>query len=264
MSGCEGYNAIARVYDKLNAEIDYGKWADFFEKCFDKYLCEKPSLVLDLACGTGRMTRELSRRGYDMIGVDGSADMLSCAMEADREGILYLLQDMREFELYGTVAAVVSVCDTMNYITEPEDLKEVFRLVNNYLDPGGCFIFDLKTRKYYRSVLAENVFAENREDCSLIWENYYDEENSLNEYDLTIYAETSKGLYQRFEETHCQRAWGLDEIKDIINEAGMEFVTAYDAFTKNPVTEESERIYVIAREKYQENKLTKLKFRIGI
>lgn len=131
---------------------------------------------------------------------------------------------------------------------------EVFRLVNNYLDPGGCFVFDLKTRYYYQTVLAENVFAENREDCSLIWENYYDEENCLNEYDLTIYAESCDGLYQRFEETHCQRAWELEEIKDIINEAGMEFVTAYDAFTKNPAAANSERIYVVVREKYQENK----------
>ena len=247
------YGSFAYYYDRFMDNIPYDEWAAYLNGLL-KEQGVKDGLVLELGCGTGKVTRRLKACGYDMIGIDISEEMLEMAQNRESDGILYLHQDMREFELYGTVAAVVSVCDTMNYITEPEDLIEVFRLVNNYLDPGGCFIFDLKTRNYYRTVLAENVFAENREDCSLIWENYYDEENSLNEYDLTIYAETSKGLYQRFEETHSQRAWGLDEIKDIINEAGMEFVTAYDAFAKNPVTEDSERIYVIAREKYQENK----------
>jgi len=247
------YGSFAYYYDRFMDNIPYDKWTAYLQGLL-KEQGVKDGLVLELGCGTGKVTRRLKACGYDMIGLDISEEMLEMAQNRENDGILYLHQDMREFELYGTVAAVVSVCDTMNYITEPEDLIEVFRLVNNYLDPGGCFIFDLKTRHYYRTVLAENVFAENREDCSLIWENYYDEENSLNEYDLTIYAETSDGLYQRFEETHCQRAWGLEEIKNIINEAGMEFVTAYDAFTKNPVTEDSERIYVIAREKYQKNK----------
>jgi len=247
------YGSFAYYYDRFMDNIPYDEWTAYLQGLL-KEQGVKDGLVLELGCGTGKVTRRLKACGYDMIGLDISEEMLEMAQNRENDGILYLHQDMCEFELYGTVAAVVSVCDTMNYITEPEDLIEVFRLVNNYLDPGGCFIFDLKTRHYYRTVLAENVFAENREDCSLIWENYYDEENSLNEYDLTIYAETSDGLYQRFEETHCQRAWGLEEIKNIINEAGMEFVTAYDAFTKNPVTEDSERIYVIAREKYQENK----------
>ena len=247
------YGSFAYYYDRFMDNIPYDEWTAYLQKLLTEQGV-KDGLVLELGCGTGKVTRRLKACGYDMIGIDISEEMLEMAQNRENDGILYLHQDMREFELYGTVAAVVSVCDTMNYITEPEDLTEVFRLVNNYLDSGGCFIFDLKTRHYYRTVLAENVFAENREDCSIIWENYYDEENCLNEYALTIYAETSQGLYQRFEESHCQRAWELEEIKSAVNEAGMEFVTAYDAFTKNPVTETSERIYVLVREKYQENK----------
>ncbi len=247
------YGSFAHYYDRFMDNIPYDEWTTYLQELLTEQGV-KDGLVLELGCGTGSVTRRLKACGYDMIGLDISEEMLEMAQNRGDDGILYLHQDMREFELYGTVAAVVSVCDTMNYITEPEDLTEVFRLVNNYLDPGGCFIFDLKTRTFYRNVLAENVFAENREDCSLIWENYYDEENCLNEYDLTIYAETSQGLYQRFEETHCQRAWELEEIKNVINEAGMEFVTAYDAFTKNPVRDDSERIYVIAREKFQDKK----------
>ena len=132
MTGCEGYRAIARVYDRLNAELDYGAWADFIEAAFDRFLPQKPELVLDLACGTGRMTRELSARGYDMIGVDGSADMLSCAYQSagEEKMPLYLCQDMRSFELYGTVGAIVSVCDSMNYLTATEDLVQVIKLAN--------------------------------------------------------------------------------------------------------------------------------------
>ena len=118
----DGYFAIAGVYDKLNKEIDYSKWADFFEKCFERYSEAKPEIVLDLACGTGRMTREMAKRGYDMIGVDGSVDMLSKAYSAGGEGILYLCQDMRELELYGTVGATVCCLDSLNYLIEDGEL----------------------------------------------------------------------------------------------------------------------------------------------
>ena len=112
-----GYTAIARVYDKLNKEIDYAAWADFFEACFDRYLKERPKLMLDLACGTGSMTIELAKRGYDMIGIDGSADMLSEAFTRAQglPPILFLQQDMRSFELYGTVGAVSCCLDSLTH-----------------------------------------------------------------------------------------------------------------------------------------------------
>ena len=190
MTAYDGYGAIARVYDKLNAELDYSAWADFFEVCFDRYLPARPVLLLDLACGTGKMTLELARRGYDMIGVDGSVDMLMVARdrmaeEEEMPSVLYLLQDMRELELYSTVGTVVSVCDSVNYITEDEDLLEVFRLVNNYLDPMGVFVFDFNTEYKYKEILGERTIAEEREECSFIWENYYDEEEEVLEEEQT-------------------------------------------------------------------------------
>ena len=179
--------------------------------------------------------------------------MLEIAMEKrDKSGhdILYLLQDMREFELYGTVRAVISVCDSVNYITEPEELQEVFRLVNNYLDPKGVFIFDFNTRYKYEEILGDRTIAENREECSFIWDNYYYEDEKINEYDLSLFIETDKdsGLYRKYEETHYQRAYTLEEMKELIRKSGLEFVTAYDAFSKNAPMDTSERIYVIARE----------------
>lgn len=190
--------------------------------------------------------------GYDMIGVDCSEDMLQAAIEKRGQSghdILYLLQDMREFELYGTVRAAVCVCDSLNYITDYEDLVQVLGLVNNYLDPAGVFIFDLNTEYKYRELLGDRTIAESREESSFIWENEYDPETRTNEYDLTLFVREEGELFRRYEETHFQRAYGVEEIKDALLEAGMEFVAAYDAFTREPVREDSERIYVIARER---------------
>ena len=162
--------------------------------------------------------------------------------------ILYLLQDMREFELYGTVRAIVSICDSMNYILQEEELLQVFRLVNNYLDPKGIFIFDLNTLYKYRELLGENTISETREESSFIWENYFDEESGINEYDLTLFIQERDDLYRKYQETHYQRAYELETVKKLIEEAGMEYVAAYDAFTREPVKKDSERIYIIARE----------------
>ena len=165
MSGCEGYEAIPKVYERLNSEIDYEGWADFFEACFDRYLLERPKLVLDLACGTGSMTRTLARRGYDMIGVDGSENMLAQAYAASAgEGILYLLQDMRSFELYGTVGAVTCCLDSVNYLLTPEDVKKTFSGVHNYLDPDGVFLFDVNTPFKFRKTYGNESYILEDED----------------------------------------------------------------------------------------------------
>ena len=248
----EAYTSFARVYDTFMDNIPYEEWCEYLTGLMREYGV-MDGLVLDLGCGTGNMTELLAEAGYDMIGADNAEEMLEIAMEKrDRSGhdILYLLQDMREFELYGTVRAVISVCDSVNYITEPEELQEVFRLVNNYLDPKGVFIFDFNTRYKYEEILGDRTIAENREECSFIWDNYYYEDEKINEYDLSLFIETDKdsGLYHKYEETHYQRAYTLEEMKELIRESGLEFVTAYDAFSKSAPTDTSERIYVIARE----------------
>jgi len=182
--------------------------------------------------------------------VDMSEDMLQIALEkreASGADILYLCQDMREFELYGTVRAVVSVCDSVNYITEPEELKEVFRLVNNYLDPKGVFVFDFNTVYKYETLIGDSVIAENREDCSFIWENFYYPEEQMNEYEVTFFQKEGE-LYRKFTENHFQRGYTLDEIKRLLAEAGLVFHEARDGNDFGPVTPESGRIFVIAGE----------------
>ncbi len=246
----EAYTGFAEVYDLFMDDVPYEEWFRYLKGLLEEYGI-RDGLVLDLGCGTGNMTELLAGNGYDMIGIDLSEEMLEIAAkkkEASALDILYLQQDMREFELYGTVKAVISVCDSMNYILEWEDLCQVFSLVNNYLDPGGIFIFDLNT-EYKYAQMGEETIAENREDGSFIWDNFYDSQEKINEYDLTLFVkEGEEGLYRKYEETHYQRAYSLEEIRRAIEKAGMEYVTAYDAFSREEPNPFSERIYVIARE----------------
>ncbi|WP_294148438.1 class I SAM-dependent methyltransferase [uncultured Clostridium sp.] len=246
----DAYTGFASVYDMFMDNIPYEEWCGYLTSLLREYGAGE-GILLDLGCGTGSLTELLAKQGYDMIGVDFSEDMLQIAMEKRVQSglpILYLQQDMREFELYGTVCAVVSICDSMNYILEYEDLVQVFRLVNNYLDPRGVFIFDLNTEYKYREILGQSTIAEDREESSFIWDNDYDEEERINEYDLTLFIREEGELYRKYQETHFQRAYSLEEVKAAIEEAGMEFVTAYDAFTREMPKETSERIYVVARE----------------
>jgi len=213
----EAYQDFAYVYDTFMDATPYEEWSERIHKLIKKYGVSKPerdaedtlsserNLVVDLGCGTGTLTELLYNKGYDMIGVDLSESMLSVAMEKREqkgEDILYLLQDMRELELYSTVGTVVSVCDSLNYILEEEELLQTFSLVNNYLYPGGIFIFDFNTEYKYREVIGDTTIAENREDCSFIWENFYDPEEELNEYDLTIFVEEEDGRFRRLQEPH--------------------------------------------------------------
>lgn len=250
----DAYTSFAEVYDTFMDDIPYGEWSTYIIDLLKEYGISE-GIVADLGCGTGTVTRLLAAAGYDMIGIDSSPDMLDVARaascpdaDAKQHEILYLLQDMREFELYGTVAAVVSVCDCINYITEPEELLQVFRLVNNYLDPQGVFIFDFHPEGYYREVLGDNIFAEDREDMSFIWENEYDMESHINLYELSFFVRGADGRYDKYREIHQQRGYALDEMQALIEASGLQFIAMYDALTKEPAGKDCERVYVVARE----------------
>ena len=248
----DAYTSFASVYDTFMDNIPYEEWAEYLIGLLKEYGINN-GLMLDLGCGTGNMTQLLAEAGYDMIGIDNAEEMLDIAMEKRAESgqdILYLLQDMRKFELYGTVRAIVSICDSINYITDEAELLEVFRLVNNYLDPKGIFIFDFNTIYKYQEILGNQTIAEDRDECSFIWDNYYYEDEQINEYELSLFIkEKESDLYRKFQETHFQKAYDLATIQRLIKESGLEYVTAYDAFTLDAPTKTSERVYVIAREK---------------
>lgn len=246
----EAYTGFASVYDLFMDNIPYKDWCAYVIGLLKEHGISD-GLLLDLGCGTGKLTRLLAAEGYDMIGVDLSEEMLEIALEHEMEDpkqILYLQQDMREFELYGTVRAIVSICDSMNYLEDYEDLVQVLRLANNYLDPKGIFIFDMNTVYKYREQLGEQTIAENREESSFIWENYFDEGEMVNEYDLTLFIRDEDGRYSKYEETHYQKAFEISEVLKAVKEAGMELVAVYDAFTREPVKENSDRVYFVVRE----------------
>ncbi|MCM1183331.1 MAG: class I SAM-dependent methyltransferase [Roseburia sp.] len=245
----EAYTDFAGVYDTFMDETPYEDWCENIVRELRRNGIED-GLVCELGCGTGSITELLAARGYDMIGVDCAQDMLNIACEKrERSGldILYLNQDMSAFELYGTVRAIVSVCDSINYLTEDETLLSCLKLVKNYLDPGGIFFFDFNTRYKYETVIGDAVIAENREDCSFIWENYFDAETGMNEYDLTIFVREESGLFARSQETHYQKGYTLAQMEALLAAAGLTLLRVYDADTLGGVTAESERIYCVAR-----------------
>lgn len=283
----EAYTDFAQVYDTFMDETPYEEWCDYLAGLLSQYgirskeaeegenqpsdmseqsllernLRQEQRTVLDLGCGTGTLTELLSQRGYEMIGIDQSEEMLQIAAhkrEFSGSEILYLCQDMRELELYGTVGAVISVCDAVNYLLEEEELERTFRLVNNYLYPEGIFIFDFNTVYKYAAIIGDTTIAEAREECSFIWENTYYEEEQINEYDLTVFVKEQGDRYRRFQETHLQRGYALEQMRRIVERAGLIFLQAVDADTHAEVTGESERIYVIARKGCKENTTAEL------
>lgn len=247
---CDSYTSFAEVYDLFMDNVPYDRWASGIDSLLQKYLpsADKP-MILDLGCGTGQITRRLRDKGYDMTGVDSSYEMLEIARAHENDNtILYLCQDMRDLDLFGTYQGVVSVCDCLNYITDQGDLLRVFERVNNFLHPGGVFIFDINTVYKYEKVLADNTFAENRDEGSFIWENEYDSSTGLNEYDLTLFIREDDGRFAKYFEEHLQKAYPKHLIEELLEEAGLELIEELDTDTFGETVPTSEKITFVARE----------------
>lgn len=252
----ESYTAFSQWYDEFMDEVPYDEWCDFI----DGILKENgigDGIVCELGSGTGNMTERMARKGYDMIGIDNSEEMLMKAqekrMESDEEAIkkiLYLCQDMRSFELFGTVRAIYSSFDSVNYVLEDEEITETFRLANNYLDPKGIFIFDFNTKLNYEKLSETMAGSDVIGDVTYIWNNCFDEESRVNEHELTMFVpeDEDEGLYRKYSEFHYQRGYTLDEIKEFLKKAGLVFEKAYDGYDFSEAKEDSTRLFVVARE----------------
>ncbi len=285
----DGYRAIASAYDRFNADVDYEAWGAFIEACFDRFLPARPRIVLDLACGTGRMTFPLADRGYDMIGIDGSGDMLAeaedknaerrdrlyeaiCArMGVDPDGPdtdaavaelsatptpLFLEQDMRAFELYGTVDATVSCLDSLNYLCGDGDLLACLRCIHLYLAPGGLLVFDVNSPHKFAHTYGQNAYVledETPDGQSVLcaWQNEYDPATRLCRFYLSLFSEEADGRYTRADEEQCERCYDERELREALDAAGFEVCGIYAGFGFEPITPESERWYVVARTRKQ-------------
>ena len=243
------YDLISSIYDKVNGEVDYRAWADFIERTARDNMSEMPNLALDLCCGTGKMTLELARRGYDMTGVDYSTEMLGVAREsATAEGldVLWLCQDMREFELYGTVELCTCLLDSVNHLTEYSDLLECFRLVHNYLSPGGLFVFDINGRGKFERVYADNAFVVEDGGDMLVWQNYYNARGGFCDFYITLFKD-SDGCYERQDECQRERVYTIRSIKRALSLVGFEFIGAYSDFDLTHADDGCDRIHFVAK-----------------
>ena len=243
----DAYTSFASVYDLFMDNVPYEEWCAFLCKILAQHgITDGP--ILDLGCGTGKMTRLMSEQGYDMTGIDNAAEMLQiAAMEPGEVPILYLLQDMQDLELDGCVRAVYSVCDCVNYVLDEEELQQAFSRVHEYLEEDGAFIFDVNTSYKYTKLLAENTFAESRDEGSFIWDNYYNEEERINEYDLTLFIPEGDELYRRYTETHYQRNYETETLLKLLKNAGFTDICVYDDYTDAPLCETSERAVFVAK-----------------
>ena len=240
----DAYSKFAEIYDDLMDDVPYERIAEIIDSKIKKYEI-KNNIVLDLACGTGILTKELSKKGYEMIGADMSAEMLQKAQEKNPDS-LFLNQPMEDFELYGTVGAIVCSLDSINYLTDDESLYETLRLCNNYLEPDGLLIFDINTEYKFKNVLSDNVFTFDSENIFYTWENNYCEDEKLCDFYLTFFVKEGE-QYTRFDETHTERAYSDEEIGKALKTNGFSVVEKLDDFTDSPATATSERVMYVCK-----------------
>jgi len=242
----ENYSAFAAIYDRLILEdIDYTKIADYIEATL-KRLGIKAELVCDLACGTGTLTDILSKRGYDMIGIDLSTEMLNVAREKNPD-ILFLNQDICEFELYGTVDALLCMTDSLNYIPDEDDLFAIFKAAKTcYLNPGAPLIFDLNSPYKLKTVLGNNTYTYDSDDVYYVWENEYDPDEKCTDFYLTFFVKDGD-KYVRFSEQHTEYVYTEAKITSLLKKAGFTEIEVFDGYTDIPAHKMSERIVFVAR-----------------
>lgn len=242
------YGGFASVYDEFMDNIPYDAWYQYLHGLLEENGVSD-GIVVDIACGTGEITRRLSQDGYDMIGIDLSEEMLNIARQKCDPDVLLLCQDMRQMDLYGSAKAMVCLCDGMNYLCREEDLLQTLQRVRLFLDAGGIFIFDMKTEHFYQDILGDRTITDNREDASYIWENAYDKDTKINEYLLTVYelADDDKDLFVRTDEVHRQRAYTVEQVRKAIEESKLHCLAVYDAFTKDAPDKDTQRMYFVIR-----------------
>lgn len=244
------YSALFRGYDRLNSETDYSAWADFICEAFKRY-GDGVESVLDMGCGTGPMTFELHSRGYDMTALDISPEMLSVAQstaaEQGRENILWLCQDMREFELYGTVNAAVCCLDGINHLTGSGDLHKCVSLVHNYLDPRGVFVFDVNTPHKFLNFYGNNDYILEDEGVMCCWQNEYDKKSGICNFYLSVFEQNENGSWDRTDALQKERCFSRGVLERTLTRNGFEVCGVFGDWNFGEPSAECDRWYIVAR-----------------
>lgn len=242
------YSNFSQVYDSLMYDVDYKKRTACLLKLFKKY-GKKPSLLLDVACGTGGFSHEFAKQGIEVIGVDMSEEMLAIAREKaydNGDDILYLCQKAEELDLYGTVDGAVCCLDSLNHITEYKNFCKAIEKVALFLEKDCLFIFDLNTEYKHRNVLSDNVFVIEQDDVYCVWANKFKEKNMAVEINLDFFVEEN-GLYERFSEQFSERAYSCEQIEKALQKAGLQVVAVFDDMTEQPLSDTTERAIYVTR-----------------
>lgn len=242
------YGAFAEYYDSLTSNVSYDETAKYVADILSENGIKK-GILLDLACGTGTMSVQMAKRGYEVIGIDNSPEMLSEAREKAyeaKEDILFLCQDMCNIDLYGTVECTICLLDSLNHLESEEELQAAFEGVSLFTVPGGLFIFDVNTQYKHKYVLGNNTFVYDNDDVYCVWQNEYDDESKTVEIFLDFFEEEN-GLYRRSSEYFTECAFSDETIRRLLKEAGFSNIKAYGELSRNAPSETEERIFYVAR-----------------
>lgn len=245
------YNNFSYYYDDLTKNIDYHKRALYFNEIIKKFNGNTSGILLDLACGTGNISEEMSKLGYDVIGTDISDGMLNVALDKKFESglnIQYLKQDMRNLDMFGTIDNTLCVLDSLNHLPNLQDIKQTFEKVSLFAESNGLFIFDMNTVYKHREVLSNNVYIYETDSVFCAWENYYNQNSKNSQVDITLnFFERGKSGYQRYTEEFSEWAYDIQSILEVLKSVGLELLAMYDDDTFNPIHEKSERIIFVTR-----------------
>ena len=244
------YSFFAKYYDELTQNVEYSRRAEYISGLLLSYGI-KEGTVLDLACGTGSLSLELQKHGYDMIGVDASVDMLSIAQNKAYEqnaDIMFLCQYMQELELYSTVNAAVCSLDSINHMIEQEDVQETFCRLGDYIERGGLFIFDVNTVYKHKCVLGDNTFVYEYPDVFCVWQNSFNDEDNTVDISLDFF-ENCGSSYQRHSESFTERAYEIPQLEEMLNEAQFEILDIFEELSRRPLKNDTQRAVIIARRK---------------
>lgn len=246
------YSRFAQYYDQLTKNISYSKRAEYFNKIIEKFGGEK-GILLDLACGTGSLSEEFSKIGFDVIGIDKSQEMLTIALEKKFTSglpIQYLSQDMTKLDMFGTIDITISALDGLNHLSTIDDVKKTFERVSLFTSPNGLFIFDVNTTYKHKKILANNTFVYDMENVYCVWQNTYFDKDCKILINLDFF-EKDGNVYFRSQEDFCEYAFDTKTLDDALTSSGFEILDHYDYDSFNPPTAKSEKIIFVARKKWK-------------
>ncbi len=245
-----GYSTFARYYDSLTANIDYKKRAGYFHEIIKRYKNTEGTILLDLACGTGSISEEMAKIGYDVIGVDYSDEMLGIALDKKFDSglnIQYLCQDMRKLDLYGSMDITICALDSINHLNSLADVKKVFKNVALFSEPQGLFIFDINTLYKHRNILANNTFTYETDNVFCVWENTLVEDTDEVKMNLEFFELEENGLYSRTSDSFSEKAYSEESIEELLRECGFELLAKFGDDSFSPPACNSQRIVYAAR-----------------